>query len=247
MSDYIITCISHKRPENVPEVFKTSGTDDIVFVVNNQEDKINYQRNGAKKVIIGGSLVGNRNAALDYCFAFNKICVQIDDDLINISVNDFTGKRTKQYVKLIDVLDKLIPEFIQSKHLFAGAPPTENPFFATKQSQENILITAPFTLTKPNQIRFDNNLKLKEDYDYTLQHIKSGGCIRYHKYLFNFKRYGNTGGAVSYRTDILEKQAVDYLLTKWEGALKLNPKRQNELLINKNSYQILNSKQQQLF
>ncbi len=245
--DYIITCISHRRAGNIKTVFETTGTNNIVFVVNDQKDIDDYKSQGAVEVVMGGSLVGNRNLALDYCFKRNKICVQIDDDLLSVSLNDFTGKRTKQYVTVKQAIEDLIKGFITSDYNFAGAPPTENPFFATKESQENILITAPFTLTKPNNIRFDKNMRLKEDYDYTLQHIKQGGCIRYHKYLFNFKRYGNNGGAVSYRTSQLEQETIKYLQTKWGECIKLNAKRENEILINKNSKQILLSKQQSLF
>ncbi len=245
--EYIITCISHRRPENIKQIFKTTGTEDIVFVVNDEIDKNLYIKNGAKNVILGGSLVGNRNAALDYCFNRNKICVQIDDDLINVSVNDFTGKRTKKYVTVKQAIDSLLKQFLETEYLFSGAAPTENPFFATKPSQENILITAPFTITKPNEIRFDKTLKLKEDYDYTLQHIKKAGCIRYHKYLFNFKRYGNKGGAVSYRTEQLEQTTINYLIEKWGECIKLNTKRPNEILLNKNSFKILNSNQINLF
>ncbi len=245
--DYLITCISHRRSHNVKTVFETTGTEDIVFVVNDQKDVDHYKEAGALDVITGGSLVGNRNKALNYCFKRNKICVQIDDDLLTVAVNDFTGKRTKQYVTVKQAIDDLIQEFIKSDYKFAGAPPTGNPFFATKLTQENILITAPFTLTKPNSIRFDKNIKLKEDYDYTLQHIKQGGCIRYHKYLFNFKRYGNEGGAVSYRTNKLEQQSIQYLQQKWGECIKLNPKRENEILLNKKSFNILHSQQLQLF
>ena len=245
--DYIITCISHRRSDNIQKVFETTGTNEIVFVVNDNKDEIQYKAKGAKYVIKGGSLVGNRNAALEYCFKKGKICVQIDDDLQSVALNDFTGKRTKQYTNIVTAVEDLLNSFIDSDFNFAGAPPTENPFFATKESQENILITAPFTLTKPNSIRFDEKLLLKEDYDYTLQHIKQGGCIRYHKYLFNFKRYGNTGGAVSYRTDNLEQQSIEYLQNKWNDCIKLNPKRDNEILLNKNSFTILHSNQQSLF
>lgn len=245
--DYIITCISHRRPNNVPTIYETTGTKDIVFVVNDEQDIEAYKKQGAVNIINGGSLVGNRNKALEYCFKLNSICVQIDDDLQDIAINDFTGKRTKQLVKVKQVIEDLLIDFINSDFTLAGAPPTNNPFFATKPFQENILITAPFTLNKPNPIRFDNKLKLKEDYDYTLQHIQNTGCIRYHKYLFNFKRYGNTGGAVNYRTTKLEQESINYLQTKWGECIKLNPKRENEILLNKNSYEILHSKQQTLF
>jgi hypothetical protein len=237
--NYILTCISHRRPQNIKKIYETSGTDNIVFFVNDQIDVDDYKVNGAEKIYKGGNLIGNRNAALDYCFNKNKICVQIDDDLQTISINDFTGKRTKKYVTVVQAIKGLLPQFINSKYNYAGAPPTANPFFATKVYQENILITAPFTITKPNPIRFDTRLKLKEDYDYTLQHIQNTGCIRYHKYLFDFKRYGNKGGVVSYRTDKLEQKAINYLQGKWGECIKLNPKRQNEILLNKNSEQIL--------
>ena len=245
--DYIITCISHRRSNNIQDIYKTTGTEEIVFVVNDNIDIKEYKSKGAKNIIKGGSLVENRNAALDFCFNKNKICVQIDDDLINVSINDFTGKRTKQYTTVKNAIDELINDFIDSDFDYAGAAPTENPFFATKASQKNILITSPFTLTKPNPIRYDKNLQLKEDYDYTLQHINSKGCIRYHRFLFNFKRYGNTGGAVSYRNNETEKQSIQYLQTKWGECIKLNSKRENEILLNKNSYKILTSNQQSLF
>ena len=75
--DYIITCISHRRPQNVNKIIETTGTDKIVFVVNDQQDYEQYTAQGVK-CLIGGSLTKNRNKALDYCFTQNKICIQIN-------------------------------------------------------------------------------------------------------------------------------------------------------------------------
>jgi hypothetical protein len=245
--EYIITCVSHRRPQNIEKIIETTGTDKIVFVVNDQIDYENYTAKGVK-CIIGGSLTKNRNAALDYCFAQNKICVQIDDDLKKVCLNDFTGKRTGINVTVLEAIENILPTFLKSKHLYCGAPPTDNPFFALEPIKENILITAPFTITKPNKIRFDETLMLKEDYDYTLQHINNGtGCIRFSKYLFSFQSSTNNGGAVSYRTSDLENKSIEYLINKWGECIKLNPKRENEILLNKNSFEILNSNQIGLF
>jgi len=245
--EYIITCISHNRHENVFNFLEKVGTDNVTFFVKNEADKKMYLQNGAKEVIISGSLMDSRNASLKHCFNLNKICIQLSDDLENIMVNDFTGKRTHKYVKVIDVLNDILFDFINSIYYFAGFPPTNNPFFALKEKEYNKFIVGDFIIVKPNQYIFDTNLRLKEDYDYTLQHIAANGCIRYQKYLNSFKHYSNKGGAVDYRTNKLEQETINYLKTKWGECIKLNSKRENEILLNKNSYEILHSKQQSLF
>lgn len=249
MKQYIICCISHNRHENVPEFLKKVGTEEVVFFVKDQQDYDNYKSNGAKTVITSGSLMDSRNAALNYCFKHGKICVQLSDDLLKISVNDFTTKRTGVNVSVIDTLDYIIPIFEKMDGcFFAGFPPTDNPFFSTKPIEENKFIVGDFIIVKPNPLRFDVNLKLKEDYDYTMQHIKKYRCcVRFGKYLCSFKHYSNKGGAVSYRNDIIEKETISYLMNKWQGCFKLNPKRKNEILIRRDAYNTLHSTQIKLF
>jgi hypothetical protein len=246
--NYIITCISHKRHENIESFFKIVGSQNVVFFVKDETDKKMYLQNGAKEVIVSGSLMKSRNASLDYCFAQNKTCVQLSDDLEKIMVNDFTGKRTHDYVCVTDVLENILQHFNSCKYMFAGFPPTNNPFFALKEIQLNKFIVGDFIIIKPNELRFDENLRLKEDYDYTLQHIKNyKGCIRYGGYLNSFKHYSNKGGAVDYRTDNLEQETIKYLINKWGNCIKLNTKRKNEILLNKNSFTILHNNQKTLF
>jgi len=246
--EYIITCISHNRHENVQDFFKKLGTKEVVFFVKDQNDIDNYKANGAENVIASGNLMDSRNSALDYCFSFNKICIELSDDLESIMVNDFTGKRTKKFCTVLDVLENILPKFIDSKYYLSGFPPTNNPFFALKPVDINKFIVGDFLIIKPTELRFDKNLKLKEDYDFCLQFMeKMGGCIRYADYLMSFKHYSNKGGAVDYRTSNLEQQTISYLLGKWGGCIKLNTKRKNEILLNKNSYKILNSPQMNLF
>jgi len=246
--DYIITCISHNRHENINSFFKIIGTKEIVFFVKDDQDKKLYLENGAKKVIISGSLMDSRNTSLDYCFKLNKICIQLSDDLERIMTNDFTGKRTHKYTNAKRVIETVLPHFVKNDYYFAGFPPTNNPFFSLKEFEYNKFIVGDFIIIKPNNLRFDTNLRLKEDYDYTLQHIKElNGCVRYGSFLNSFKHYSNKGGAVAYRTSQLEQETIAYLLSKWKDCIRLNPKRENEILINKNSYNILHSKQQSLF
>jgi len=245
---YIITCISHNRHENVKDFFKKVGTEDVVFFVKDQTDIDNYKLNGAKIVIASGNLMDSRNAALDYCFNVNAVCVELSDDLESIMVNDFTGKRTKEYVTVLKALENIMPKFIESDYQLAGFPPTNNPFFALNEYDLNKFIVGDFLIIKPTTIRFDKNLKLKEDYDFCLSFMKlKGGCIRYADYLMSFKHYSNKGGAVDYRTTDLEQKTIKYLIEKWGDCIRLNTKRENEILLNKNSFKILNSNQINLF
>ena len=246
--EYIITCISHNRHENVYTFINKVGTDNIIFFVKDDKDKELYLQNGASNVIVSGSLMQSRNASLQYCFNLGKTCIQLSDDIENIMVNDYTGKRTHQYTSVKEVIDDIMPNFLLSKYKFAGFPPTNNPFFATSEFEFNKFIVGDFILIKPTPLRFDTGLKLKEDYDYTLQHLKLyGGCVRYGKYLCSFKHYSNKGGAVDYRTSELEQNTIKYLINKWGECIKLNPKRTNEILLNKKSIEILNSTQSTLF
>jgi hypothetical protein len=222
-------------------IFEIFGTQEINFFVKDENDKINYLQNGAKYVFITGSLINSRNKALEFAFSTGDICVQVSDDLKKIEFNDFTGIRTKKYAQVIDVIENIIPMFLESQYYLCGFPPTSNPYFAMKKEDNGKFIVGDFIIVKPCQILFDTNLRLKEDYDYTLQHIKEyGGCVRYGYFLNEFIHYSNKGGAVSYRDDNLEIDTIKYLQNKWGlDIIKLNTKRKNEILLNRDAHKIL--------
>ena len=115
--------------------------------------------------------------------------------------------------------------------LLLGIPPTDNYFFANKIVSTNTFCIGDMLFIKPNELRFDEQLTLKEDYDYTLQHKERGDVIRYQKYLFTFEHYSNKGGAVDVRDDEEEQKNIQILKSKWGDKIKLNPKRKNEILI----------------
>lgn len=241
---YKICCISHNRHENLQNIFDAFGTTDIYFFVKDETDKQNYLKNGAVNVIVSGKLIESRNHALEFCFATGDVCIQVSDDLKDIQFNDFTGKRTKLKAQVVDVIEHILPTFLESKYFLCGFPPTNNPFFALNREEIGKFIVGDFIFVKPNHLRFDENMILKEDYDYTLQHIKAfGGCVRYGLFLNEFLHYKNKGGAVSYRNNANEQQTIAYLQSKWgKDIIQLNPKRENEILLNRNAVEILNSK-----
>jgi hypothetical protein len=67
-----------------------------------------------------------------------------------------------------------------------------------------------------NPIRFDERLKVKEDYDYSMQHIyKYGGALRFNKFGINVIHLTNKGGCVDYRTKDTELDAYEILRKKY--------------------------------
>ena len=173
----------------------------------------------------------SRNAALDMAFNENKICVQLSDDLKKVTTNkNFT---LKKQVDIDFAIQELIKVFMKVEGVYLmGIPPTSNHFFAKSLISKNTFCIGDMLFIKPNDLRFDTSLTLKEDYDYTLQHLqKYKNCFRYQKYLFEFEHYKNKGGAVDYRTEKEEQKNIMILKSKWGDKVRLNTKRKNEILI----------------
>lgn len=200
------------------------------FCVKNGEKEL-YQKNGCKNVFETGTLIQSRNAALDMAFNENKICVQLSDDLKKVTTNK--NFAPKKQVDIDFAISELIKVFKKVDGVYLmGIPPTSNDFFAKSLISKNTFCIGDMLFIKPNNLRFDTSLTLKEDYDYTLQHLsKFKNSFRYQKYLFEFEHYKNKGGAVDYRTEKEEQKNIMILRAKWGDKIRLNPKRKNEILI----------------
>lgn len=210
--------------------FNAEQKNRYIFCVKNGE-KVLYENNGCKNVFETGTLMQSRNAALEMAFAENKICVQLSDDLKKVTTNKNFG--LKKQIDLDFAIQELINVFIKVNGVYLmGIPPTANDFFAKNIISKNTFCLGDMLFIKPNGLRFDTSLTLKEDYDYTLQHLeKYKNCFRYQKYLFEFEHYKNKGGAVDYRTEKEEQKNIMILKSKWGDKVRLNPKRKNEILI----------------
>lgn len=268
--DMQIFVITSRRSKNVMNVIEKSGTEQIIFVVRDMEDMCDYFEEIKKyhgkhnalenyipmltdtswpKVLIGGGLCESRNACISHCVENEiRFCVQISDDLKKLVTNNLDGKNKEHKELTVQKLAyKMIYELSATVYALIGLPPTDNPYFATKDIQTGCFIVGDFMVidTMKGTLLFDENLKLKEDYDYTLQHIKHfGNVLRYQSALATFEHYTNKGGAVDYRNSQNEQNAIKYLHNKWGEAIKLNPKRENEILLNVKNF---NFKQNSLF
>lgn len=226
--EYQIYCISSGRSRSLP--FSDSEKDKIIFLVKKGE-KQDYGKVGCRNVIETGNLIDSRNFAMNHAFGSGVICVQLSDDLKKITTNSNFGK--KQEVSLMEAVDHVAEKFAKTKGVYLlGVPPTNNDFFAKKLVSKNSFCIGDALFIKPNDLRFDTRLTLKEDYDLTCQHLDVYGiCIRYQKFIWHFQHYSNAGGAVSYRTEGEEKKNIKILMQKWGKYLSLNKKRENEILL----------------
>lgn len=219
--------ISANRYNDLP--FNKQQKEKYIFCVKNGQKEL-YEQNGCKQVYNTGNLMDSRNFALEHAFKNNNICIQLSDDIKKVTTNKNFFK--KETVSLDEAIQDIVSKFIKIKGVdLMGVPPTDNYFFANKLVLENKFCIGDMLFVKPNELRFDTQLSLKEDYDYTLQHIQKGKVLRYQKYLFTFKHYSNKGGAVDIRNDKEEQKNIMILKYKWGDKIRLNPKRKNEILI----------------
>ncbi len=80
----------------------------------------------------------------------------------------------------------------------------------------NKIILGPFSVHLNNELRYDEELPLKEDYDIALQHMMEyGGILRLNGYHYICKQSTNTGGCAGYRNMSREREQFELLQKKW--------------------------------
>lgn len=222
--------ISAGRANALP--FDKHALSTYVFCVKTGEGD-QYRAAGCQHVYETGTLMQSRNWALDHAFNNGHICVQLSDDLKSVKLNPHVAAGKKDTVRLQQAITVMVEKLSAVKGLrLLGVPPTSNAFFAKQPLSKNTFCIGDAIFVKPSEPRFDDNLTLKEDYDFTLQHIdRYGIACRYQRFLWEFQHYSNPGGAVAYRDDAREQKNINYLLRKWPNHLRLNPKRKNEILL----------------
>jgi len=225
--EYNVYVISAGRYDNLP--FAKEQKENYIFCVKNGEKEL-YENAGCRIVFDTGKLMASRNFALEHAFKEGKISVQLSDDIKKVKINKNFGDGSE--IDLDEAIKDLVKQFNKVPVKLMGIPPTSNDFFAKTILSKNTFCIGDMLFVKPTDLRFDERLTLKEDYDYTLQHLnKYGNCFRYQKYLFHFQHYSNRGGAVDIRDDNEERKNIRYLMLKWGDKIKLNTKRKNEILI----------------
>lgn len=228
-----LTVISTGRPHKVPRMTEQIGP--ATWYVKLDEGKA-YIDSGAHSVWeINGGLCMARNAALEDAFEYGLPCVQVSDDLLGTFMAYYeNGLARKRPIPFWEAVGHISAWAGAYSARLAGIAPTDNPYFYDPRSEvsQDTFIVGDLIYVKPSSPRFDEEMILKEDYDFTLQHIRTYGTVaRCNAVLGTFSHRSNSGGAVDYRTPERELDAIRYLKRKWGSWIKLNSKRPNEVLL----------------
>lgn len=225
-------CTSHEYFTNLKYVVCESQKDD-------------YLESNLPIVTCPDSAQGNvsrvRNWILDY--AKNEDLLIVDDDIKNIGYWD--GNNSKKLSS--EEADEFIENGFNLAKQFGvrmwginiigdkGAYREYTPFSLTN------VILGPFGGFINCDLRYDENLPLKEDYDMSLQVLnKYRKILRINYAHYNCEQHTNLGGCAEYRTLDEEKSQFDLLRKKWGSDIvktdsqkrSVNRKRQESYDIN---------------
>lgn len=204
--------------------------------------------------MVGGKLTAARNKALKDASRMGKACVQASDD---ISAWEYRhGKQAKE--RTDDAVNKahaaakryILSPVAAARFILAkmrGADGDKKPqlgglyplgscsrTFAGAEFVGHNFIIGDFFVVDKSKVRFDEEMTLKEDYDFTCAHIKAHGCVlRCQRMSLAVKHYSNVGGAVDERDKkgVKEQMNIAILNRKWPLCFRANPKRKNEVIM----------------
>merc|ERR1711953_141084 len=101
-------------------------------------------------------------------------------------------------------------------------------FAGDEFSRKHFILGDFFVADTKSKVLFDENMTLKEDYDFTCSHMKAHGSVmRCQRMTLSVKHYSNAGGAVDERDKKGKKERmnIDILNRKWPRCFRANPKR----------------------
>lgn len=219
-----VCIVSSGRPQNVPKMHDQgwAGT----WYVRPGEAHA-YLDAGAEAVVeVEGLLVEARNRALEDAFAEDEPCVQVADDCSKVERWDGSLRIAAKPAELLAEAEaQLGPNC-----LLVGVAPTANSFYASTRVKRKHFICADFFVAAPSSLRFDDTFRVKEDYDYTAQHVAQYGEVaRLDWWLLTFKHH-SPGGTSAFRTTDDDDASIARLRAKWNGWFRPHPRREHEVL-----------------
>jgi len=208
------------------------------------------------KVVVGGKLTEARNKCLRDAARMGKACVQVSDDISRYTYHDGAqaedgSDEAANRAFAASICHVLTPvsaaRFLLAKLRAAqGSMPGYCPqlagvyplgscsraFGGPAVTTRNFIL-GDFIVVDNSPLRFDEEMTLKEDYDFTAHHItRHGGVLRCNRMTVAAKHHA-PGGAESMRDKkgLEEQRNIAILQRKWPGAFRAHPKRKNEVVL----------------
>eukprot|EP00435_Cladocopium_sp_Y103_P073434 s40_g43.t1 len=234
----------------VQSQFLEAGVEPTWYV---DEQSLKDYRKLGLNAVVGGKLTPARNKALQDAQKMGKICVQASDDISAweyrvgkkaTEKNDDACNEAYEAAKRLILSPVAAAQFILAKmrgseekpklggaYMLASCART---FGGDEFVTKHFILGDFFVVDVDNKVRFDEEMTLKEDYDFTASHIKEyGSVLRCNRMTLRVKHYDNSGGACTNRDGKgkEEQKNIAILKRKWPRAIRDHHKRQNEVIL----------------
>jgi len=219
-------------------------------------ESIKAYRELGLKAVVGGKLTEARNKCLRDAARLGKACVQVSDDISRYeyydgeqaengsddAANRAFAAATCHVLTPVSAARFLLAKLRGAQGELPGYAPQlagvyplgscSRAFGGAAVTTANFVL-GDFFVVDRSPLRFDEEMTLKEDYDYTAQHIaRHGGILRCNRMTVSAKHHA-PGGAESLRDKkgLEEQRNIAILLRKWPKAFRAHPKRKNEVVL----------------
>jgi len=195
---------------------------EVKYVVS-ESDKEEYLKAGHDIVVVPDSAQGNlcrvRNYSLDHLMGEADCLVLMDDDYRGVYVWQEQERRRLDMEELREFCEVNAILCRDWGFYFWGLNLSTDKGFYREHTPFGTVqyIGGPFQAhMKGSEIRYDEELPLKEDYDLSLQHMRRyGGCLRVNYACYDVKQAEQEGGCAVYRNSAAERDQFMKLRRKW--------------------------------
>lgn len=236
----------------VQSQFVQAGVNPTWYV--DEQSLKDYQCLGLRAVV-GGKLTASRNKALRDARRLGKACVQVSDDIAAWEYREGknASERTDDAVNAAHAAARryIVSPVAAARFILAkmrgvseGPQPQlggvymlgscSRTFAGAAISRHHFILGDFFVVDTSSKVLFDEEMRLKEDYDFSCSHIRAHGSVmRFNRMTLNVKHYANSGGACTNRDKKGEEERrnIAILHRKWPGCFRPNPKRKNEVIM----------------
>jgi len=227
---------SKGRAKKVETLALFDDISNVTIFVNTEEEKALYETFNKCKVVATNShgIAAARNRILDY-YGEGDMVLQLCDDIQGVYYKDDRTKNSHkkltnaQLIRFIENGFKICQN--EGAKMWGIHPCAGGGIMLKHKMMYKHFIIGTFSGYIVDDIRCDERMKLKEDYDFTAKHIKKyGKVVRFDNLHPCARHYVNEGGAVEYRNAENEQASIAILKELHPEYFIDNVKRVNEVL-----------------
>jgi len=184
-----------------------------------EDEADNYKHD---KIVIPNEVQGNISRVRNYVLDMFKghVVVMMDDDCEGLYRWNNLKNNLLEENEFMEFCENMVQMIIDSKLKYGGvniaAPSDKGAYRENSPFSFVYPVLGPFCIHVGSELRYDENIPLKEDYDMSIQHLnKYRGILRANAYAYKVKQAINKGGCSGMRNSKKEKEQFELLTKKW--------------------------------